>query len=143
MPPVFALPYGILLRVSDEPKPTYSAREIVLELFPATDERLIPGETKYQRKRSAYGDSSLRNPVGKELLALTPVTTSGSASTQVCCDFCQRSAPRHFLQLFRVEVPASGGRRYCYVSLCRDVEACELRRLSDEPIRALLARVFP
>ena len=123
--------------------PTYSAREIVLELFPATDERLIPAPRSYRLAADPQGNFVLYTPVGEELLTFNPIAISGAAATQLCCDFCARSAPRHYLQLFRVVVPGSSGRRSCYVTLCRDAAACDLRRFDDKPVRALLARVYP
>ena len=128
--------------MSDEPQQTYSAREIVLELFPATHERLIPATSDYRVGPDAKGDLALYDPSGEQLLTLAPVASAGNATTQLCCDFCQRTGSRHYLRLFRVEVPGSSGRRYRYVSLCRDAEGCNVRRLNDEPIRALLARVL-
>lgn len=128
--------------MSDEPRQTYSARDIVLEFFPATHKRLIPSYDTYQLRADAYGNVALYSQTNALLLTLTPVTSAGKPSTQLCCDFCQRSGSRSYLQPFRVEVPGSGGRRYLYVSLCRDTNACQVRRLSDDPVRALLSRVF-
>lgn len=127
--------------MSDESQPTYSAREIVLELFPATHKRLIPDSNTYRLEPDSTGNLVIYDHKDKALLSLSPVAMSGRASTQLCCDFCQHSAARHFLQLFRAEVPGSRGRRFYYVSLCRDIEGCNLRRLNDEPLRALLDRV--
>jgi len=128
--------------VSEESQQTYSAREIVLELFPATHKRLIPDSNDYRLEPDPNGNLIVYDQGDAALLSLSPVTISGRASTQLCCDFCQHSAARNYLQLFRAEVPGSNGRRYCYVSLCRDTEGCNTRRLNDEPLRALLARVL-
>lgn len=128
--------------VSDESQQTYSAREIVLELFPATHKRLIPDSNDYRLEHDATRHLIIYDQQDRALLSLSPVSVSGRASTQLCCDFCQRSAARTYLQLFRVEVPGSNGRRYFYVSLCRDTEGCNQRRLNDEPLRSLLARVL-
>lgn len=126
--------------VSDEDK-TYSAREIVLSLFPATDQTLVPQPEPYRFEETASGLLRLLRD-GNELLLLTPLTSSGKASTVLSCDLCQRSAPRSYLQIFRAEVPGSKGRRYRYLSLCRDARGCEARRSGDEPVELLLSRVF-
>lgn len=126
--------------MSDEPQPTHSAREIVLELFPATHSRLIPEHLNYQLSSHA-GQFVLINRADKVLLKLEPVAPSGKANVQLCCDFCQHSAARQFVQLFRAERPDSGGRRFFYVSLCKNTAACEVRRLDDQPVERLLRRV--
>lgn len=131
---------------------TYSAREIVLSLFPATDTALVPLPEPYRFELSADGLLRLSRD-GSELLLLAPIAGAGNASTQLCCDLCQRSAPRHYLQMFRAEVPGSKGRRYRYVSLCRDTQGCETRRRNvkggtdgngsaDAPVDLLLSRVL-
>lgn len=125
--------------MSDDKK-TYSAREIVLSLFPATDVALIP-QPEYRLEVSDSGFLRLLRD-GAELMLLTPLVSSGRAGTQLCCDLCQRTASRAYLQMFRAEVPGSKGRRYRYVSLCRDAKGCESRRGSDEPVERLLERVF-
>ncbi|CAA9566347.1 MAG: hypothetical protein AVDCRST_MAG86-1227 [uncultured Truepera sp.] len=120
---------------------TYSAREIVLSLFPGTDAVLVPLPEPYRFERTPEGLRLLRD--GSELLLLAPIAAAGNASTQVLCDLCQRSAPRHYLQMFRAEVPGSKGRRYRYVSLCRDPGGCEARRSGgDTPVEVLLSRVL-
>lgn len=129
--------------MSDEPRQTYTARQIVLEFFPETPERLVPKTSRYHLRAASEGDVWLCDHSGAALLRLSPVTPAGNQHIQLCCDFCQNSAAKHYLQLFRIEVPNSNGRRYFYVTLCRDHETCELRRLSDEPIQQLLARVLP
>ncbi len=126
--------------MSDEEK-TYSAREIVLSLFPATDGALIPQPEPYRFEETESGLLRLLRD-GDELLLLTPLSSSGKASTVLSCDLCQRSAPRHYLQMFRAEVPGSKGRRYRYLSLCRDARGCETRRSGDEPVEQLLSRVL-
>lgn len=128
--------------MSDEEQQTYSAREIVLEFFPATHERLIPGFDEYRLEPDPQGRLAILRQDGQAVLHLVPVAASGPSSTQLCCDFCQHSAPRAYLQLFRAEVPGSQGRRYRYVSLCRDSAACALRRFDDGAIRELLERLL-
>jgi hypothetical protein len=130
------------LTLSDEPQQTFSAREIVLELFPATPEPLVPNVAAYRIKPDGIGNVQILTPQDQPLLTLEPVSMAGKPSTQVCCDFCQRSAPRNYLDVLRVEVPNSSGRRFFYVSRCKDHDGCESRRFNDKPIRALLARVF-
>lgn len=120
---------------------TYSAREIVLSLFPATDAALIPYPEPYRFELTESGLLRLYRD-GDELLLLTPIASAGNTSTPVCCDLCQRSAPRHYLQMFRTEVSGSRGRRYRYVSLCRDAKGCEARRSGDAPVELLLSRVL-
>lgn len=121
---------------------TYSAREIVLSLFPGTDAALIPLPEPYRFEASADGLLRLLRD-GTELAQFAPVAPAGNASTQLCCDLCRWSGPRHYLQLFRAEVPGSKGRRYRYVSLCRDTQSCGVRRTGgDAPVDQLLSRVL-
>jgi hypothetical protein len=128
--------------LSDEPRQTFSARDIVLELFPATADALVPAVNHYRVKPDGHGNIQILTSQDQLLLTLEPVGMSGKPSTQLCCDFCQRSAPRNFLNMLRVEVPNSDGRRFFYVARCKDFEGCESRRFNDKPIRALLERVF-
>ena len=125
---------------NNEPK-TYTDREILLEFFPATDEHLLPASGAY---RLEHGDGHilLRDEKRDRAAVLIPISQAGNASTQICCDLCTRSAPRHFLQMFRAELPGSKGRRYRYVSLCKDVEGCNVRRMGDASFEALLERVL-
>ena len=121
---------------------TYSAREIVLSLFPDTDASLVPLPEPY-RFETADGGSLRLLRDETEVALLAPVAPAGNASTQLCCDLCRWSAPRHYLQIFRAEVPGSKGRRYRYVSLCRDTAGCGERRVGgDAPVDLLLSRVL-
>ena len=124
--------------VSDK---TYSAREIVLSLFPGTAEELVPLPEPYRFERLEGGGLRLLRD-GDELARLAPVPPSGGPSVQLSCDLCKWSAPRSYLQLFRAEVPGSRGRRYRYVSLCRDTAGCGGRRGDDAPVEQFLGRVF-
>jgi hypothetical protein len=124
-----------------EASKTYTAREILLELFPGTDARLIPKPEPYRLERTGEGALAVVRD-GAELIVFSPVMSAGNATTQLCCDLCKRSAPRHYLQMFRAELPGSKGRRYRYVSLCKDVRGCEARRSGDAPVEALLSRVL-
>lgn len=126
--------------MSDEPQQTYSAREIVLEFFPATHEQLIPKPSAFSLS-NYEGQILLSKKTGEVLAYFVPVNPSGNMSSQLCCDFCQHSAPRQYLQLFRAEVAESKGRHFFYVSLCKHTEACEIRRISDVPIEQLLKRL--
>jgi hypothetical protein len=130
------------LTLSDEPQQTFSAREIVLELFPATPEPLVPKTPTYRIAHDERGNIQILTAQEQLLLTLEPLNTTGHPATQLCCDFCQRSAPRNYMDVLRAEVPNSKGRRFFYVSRCKDHDGCESRRFSDKPIRALLARVF-
>lgn len=124
--------------VSDEPEQTYSARDIVLEFFPATHERLIPVPHNYRLERNGDGWVLVRDAYGRIRMRLTPIETHGSPSTQLCCDLCNGLGNRRVLQVLRAEIPGSQGRRFRYVTACRDTEACETRRLDDGAVEALL-----
>lgn len=124
--------------MSDEERPTYSVREILLEFFPATDRRLIPRAHRYQLNRAGDGALIIRDREERELGRLLPVSGAGSATTQLCCDLCGWSSIRQYLQLLRAEVPGSQGRRFRYLTACRSTEDCEARRVDDEPVRVLL-----
>jgi hypothetical protein len=128
--------------LSDEPQHTYSARDIVLELFPATPERLIPTLEDYRLEADSSGNVVILNAVHKLLVTLVPIASAGKASTQMCCDFCQHSTPRNYMQVCRVEIPASQGRRFRYVTVCKNLDECSARRFNDRPIRALLSSLF-
>ena len=125
--------------MSEEPKPTYSAREIVLEFFPATDERLIPRPRAFRVHRNGQGELLIRDHEERVLSRLQPVKPAGNPTTQLCCDLCGWSSNRLFLQVMRAEVPGSSGRRFRYVTACRNTDDCEVRRLDDDPVRALLS----
>ena len=126
----------------DNESKTYTDREILLEFFPATDDKLLPASRAYRLESSGDGHILLRDEKRDRAAVLTPISQAGSASTQLCCDLCNRSAPRHYLQMFRAELPGSKGRRYRYVSLCRDAQGCNLRRMGDASFEALLERVL-
>ncbi len=130
---------GVFL-VSEDPQKTYSARDIVLEFFPATPKRFIPEHLNYQLSNHA-GQFVLINRADEVLLKLEPVSPSGKNSLPLCCDFCQNNASREFIQLFRAEKPGSKGRQFFYVSLCKNTAACEVRRINDKPVEKLLKRV--
>ncbi len=121
-----------------QPERTYTAREIVLELFPATHEKLVPKPRRFALERSGDGTVHVRNAAGAVELSMTPVTAAGNHTLQLCCDLCEHSSTRQFMQLVRTELPGSRGRRFRYLTVCRNTSACESRRLGDEPVEALL-----
>lgn len=124
--------------MSDEPKPTWTEREIVLEMFPATDARLVPDGVRYRVQPAREGRRYVVREGEGPLLDLTPVPGVGNPLRPLCCDLCRRTGDRRALQLFRAEMPGSGGRRFRYLTACRDVEACEARRQDDHGIERLL-----
>lgn len=138
VPPGGVHPGYTRLEVSEEPKHTYSALEIVREFFPATPPRLVPRERAYRLERGGDGEVRVVDRAGTEQLRLTPVKRSGRPHAQLCCDLCHSAAPRERLHMLRLAVPGSAGRRFRYVMACRDTEACDARRLDDEPVAALL-----
>lgn len=126
--------------MSDESKSTWTAREIVLELFPATHERLVPRPLRYRVEDEGDGRMAIHDRDADEAVAarLSPVTPAGNPTGELCCDLCQRTGTRRWLGIFRAEVPGSNGRRFRYLTACRDHRACEARRLDDAGIEALL-----
>ncbi|MEJ2667743.1 MAG: hypothetical protein P8Z81_11705 [Deinococcales bacterium] len=124
--------------MSEEPKHSYTALEIVEEFFPATPARLVPRERVYRLERDLDGEVRVMDAAGTERLRMTPVERSGDDAAQVCCDLCHTSSPREELLLMRSEVPGSAGRRFRYLMVCRDTDACEARRLDDAPVELLL-----
>lgn len=126
--------------MSDEPKPTWTDREIVLEFFPATNERLVPRPLRFHLHDVGDGQVAIvdRAKGGDVALRLAPVAPSGNPTGELCCDLCQRTGTRRWLGLYRAELPDSGGRRFRYLTACRDHRACDERRLDDAGIEALL-----
>lgn len=124
--------------VSDEPNSTYSAREIVLEFFPATHERLVPAPHHYRLERSDDDRLLVRDAYGRVQMSLTPIETHGRTATQLCCDLCHGAGNRRVLHVLRTEIPGTNGRRFRYVTACRDTESCEARRFDDGAVEALL-----
>ena len=128
--------------MSEEAKQTYTAREIVLEFFPATPAELVPKSlatsNHYRIASGQDGTLVILDENGGTAHSLAPVLPFGNPNTKLCCDLCHRTGVRDFLQLLRSEVPGSEGRRFRYVSACRDIAACEERRPDDGPVLALL-----
>lgn len=125
--------------MSDEPKPTWSAREIVLELFPGTHERLVPRPLLYRTASGADGTLRIVDASGATVADLAPVASAGNPTGHLCCDLCGQTSTRRYLGLYRAEVAGTGGRLFRYLSACRDHEACDTRRLDDAGITNLLA----
>ena len=124
--------------MSDEPKPTWTDREIVLEFFPATNERLVPRPLRFRLEEADGGQVLIRDRDDAVAARLAPVTPAGNPTGELCCDLCQRTGTRRWLGVYRAELPNSGGRRFRYLTACRDRRACEARRLDDAGVEALL-----
>ena len=123
----------------DDPR-YYTAREIVLEYFPATPERLIPGFSAYSVHFAEDGGRVVHRH-GGDAVKLHPIPSAGGEGTQVCCDLCGWSGRRRDFDALRAEVPGSRGRRFRYVMACRDADSCEARRLDDATLERLLQPV--
>ncbi len=126
--------------MSEEPKHTYTALEIVQEFFPATPARLVPRDHAYRLERDGSGDLRVMDAAGTVRLRMTPVERAGRESVQVFCDLCHTSSPREHLHLMRSEVPESAGRRFRYLMACRDTDACDARRFDDRSVEVLLRK---
>lgn len=122
----------------DDGERTFTALEIVTELFPATPEHLIPRPRRYRLDRADDGVLTLSGPAGA-LLTLETVPQAGDPGHKLTCDLCHHSAARERLAMLRVAVPGSNGRRWRYLSACRDLDRCEARRHDDATIERLLA----
>lgn len=116
----------------------WTDRDIVLEYFPATHERLVPHDLRFQLEDAGDGAIVVRDREGAEVARLNVVTPTGNPTGELCCDLCQRTGTRRYLGLYRAELPGSAGRRYRYLTACRERRSCEARRLDDTGILALL-----
>ena len=127
--------------MSDEPRRSYSGREIVLELFPATPERLVPRPSSFALERDAddAGVVVRERASGRSLLHLAPVGRYNRRTLQLCCDLCDWSGNSRDLRFLRAEVPGAEGRRWRYLTACVDVEACDARRIDDGVLERLLS----
>jgi len=116
---------------------SYSEREIVLELFPATPIELIPKENRIEIKEINVLKRELRlnDEFTLELLAIPSV---GDPKTQISCDLCKKSAARKFFRTFKIEKPASNGRVFRYYWMCSDLEACKSRHSSLNGLEQIL-----
>ena len=126
--------------MSDEPPKLYTGRDIVLELFPATPDRLIPRPSAYRLERDEEGGVVVLDRSGHRLLLLAPVARAPGKLPPLCCDLCHWSGPGTELGFLRADVPGSEGRRWRYLTACFDTAACDARRLDDERIDRLLER---
>lgn len=124
--------------MSDEPKATWTDREIVLEFFPRTNERLVPRPLRYRTVGGGDGTLRIVDRSGETVLRLSPVAPSGNPTGHLCCDLCGQTSTRRYLGLYRAEVAGTNGRRFRYLSACREHRACETRRLDDAGIALLL-----
>ena len=66
--------------MSEEPKHTYTALEIVQEFFPATPARLVPRDHAYRLERDGSGDLRVMDAAGTVRLRMTPVERAGRES---------------------------------------------------------------
>lgn len=117
---------------------TWTDREIVLDLFPATHERLVPALRRYRIVELGDGQAVVRDDDGHDLARLLAVTAAGNPTAELCCDLCQRSGTRRWIRVYRSEVPGSGGRRFRYLTACRDLRGCEARRIDDTALVSIL-----
>ena len=126
--------------MSDEPRRWYTDREIVLELFPATPDRLVPRSSPFALDR-ADDDAGVvvrDRGSGRALLHLASVERRNRRTLQLCCDLCHWSGSSRDLRFLRADVPGAEGRRWRYLTACVDVEACDARRLDDGALERLL-----
>lgn len=125
--------------MSEEPRRTFTAAEIVEEFFPATPQALRPRPRRYRLERDGNGDVVVLDGVGQARLRLTPVPPAGNPKQRLCCDLCHATAGREAMTLLRAEVPGSLGRRFRYLTACRDSRSCDARRVDDDAVENLLA----
>ena len=85
----------------------WTDRDIVLEYFPATHERLVPHDLAYHLEDAGDGVIVVRDREGEEAARLTVVTPHGNPTGELCCDLCQRTGTRRYLGLYRAELPSS------------------------------------
>jgi hypothetical protein len=123
----------------DDDERTFTALEIVTELFPATPDHLIPRTRRYHLTRLEDGDVKLSGPPGTPPLVMETVPQAGDPGHKLSCDLCNHSAARESMALLRIAVPGSGGRRWRYLSACRDLNQCEARRSGDAALERLVS----
>lgn len=125
--------------MNDDPPRLYTAREIVLEFFPATNPALIPRPRRYRLTADPDGLGVIVWVAAGEVLRLRPVERHNRREMPLCCDFCGVAGSSRYFQFLRADVPGAEGRRWRYRTACVDVDACDARRLDDASIDALLA----
>ncbi|HHO55387.1 MAG TPA: hypothetical protein ENK21_03290 [Trueperaceae bacterium] len=118
-------------------KQSYSEREILLDLFPATPKELIPKENRFELKETGLFKRELRldNKFALELLA---IPSSGNPNTQISCDICKASAARKFFRAYKIEKPASNGRIFRYYWMCSNLDACKIRSSNSNGLEQIL-----
>lgn len=126
--------------MSDDPPKYATGREIVLEFFPATPDRLIPRPSAFGLMRDDDGGVEIVDSAGSVLLRLAPVARNQGRLRPLCCDLCHHTGPGTELGFLRAEVPGSSGRRFRYLTACFDTAACDARRFDDVSVGRLLAR---
>lgn len=124
--------------MSDDADPIWTDREIVLELFPATDARLVPHPLRYRVEPAREGRRYIVRVGEGPVVDLVPIPEAGNPTGHLCCDLCGWTSVRRHLGVFRAEMPGSGGRRFRYLIACRDHDDCEARRVDDHGIDRLL-----
>jgi hypothetical protein len=125
--------------VSEEPRRTFTALQIIEEFFPATPRHSRPMPRRYRLEHDEGGDVLVLDGDGATLLRLTPVAPAGNPKQRLCCDLCHATAGREAMTLLRSEVPESRGRRFRYLTACRDARSCDARRPNDDVVEQLLA----
>lgn len=125
--------------MSEEPRSTFTALQIIEEFFPATPRHSRPLPRRYRLEHDDSGDVLVLDRGGEALLRLTPVPPTGNPKQRLCCDLCHVTAGREAMTLLRAEVPGSNGRRFRYLTACRDSVSCEARRVGDVMVERLLA----
>lgn len=126
--------------MSDDPPKGHTGRDIVLEFFPATPDRLIPRQSAFALARDDEGGVAVRDRAGDVVLRLAPVARAPGKLPPLCCDLCHWSGPGTELGFLRADVPGSEGRRWRYLTACFDTAACDARRFDDASVARLLAR---
>jgi len=126
--------------VSEEPRTTFTALEIIEEFFPATPGHSRPLPRRYRLEHQDGGDLLVLDRAGEPVIRLTPVPPAGNPKQRLCCDICHVTAGREAMALLRAEVPGSQGRRFRYLTACRDAASCDARRRDDDAFEHLLAR---
>lgn len=124
----------------DDDEVTFSDREIVLELFPATNKRLVPQERRYTIEDIGDGRLEIRHISFEKKVVLTPIDRSGDSGTLIACDLCHHSAPRSRMMMYRAHVPEDR-QHFRYLSLCGSRKNCEERRISHNSL-ATFERLF-
>src|SRR5690606_23268732 len=92
---------------SDDDERTFTALEIVTEIFPATPRHLLPRPRSYRLESLDNGDVILTDRQGSKLLVLQRVPQAGNPGHRLSCDFCHHSAARDSIALMRLAVPRS------------------------------------